>query len=118
MCLAVSTCRIRCLQQSSSQGLCVSGGWRWSKDESERWGGVLGVVAETRGNLLDARAAQEADGGITQEGHHRRSLPFVEGALVLAEGDILRAMQVVLDAPVVPFEREEACWWSLRLVMP
>ena len=72
------------------------------------------MVAETGGNLLDACAAQEADGGITQEGHHRRSLPFVEGALVLAEGDILRAMQVVLDAPVVPFEREEACWWSLR----
>jgi hypothetical protein len=61
------------------------------------WGGILGVLSEKRGDLLDARPAQEADGGITQEGHHRRFLPGMEGALVLAEGDILGAMHIILS---------------------
>ena len=78
------------------------------------------VLSEKRGDLLGARPTQEADGDTTQEGHHRRPLPGMEGALVLAEGNILGGMHVILDASTVPFERQEAggpCAGS-RLVMP
>jgi hypothetical protein len=87
----------------------VSGGWRWGQDQGECRGGILGVVTETRGDLLDARPAQEADCGITQEGHHRRSLPGVQGALVLTEGDILGAMEVILNVPAAMHLKGKDC---------
>ena len=53
---------------------------RGGEDERDRGCGVLGVLAEAGGDLVDAGAAQEADGGVAQEGHHGRPLPAVEGA--------------------------------------
>ena len=47
---------------------------RGGQDERHRGGGVLGVFAHAGGDLADARAAQEADGG-SEEGHHGRLLP-------------------------------------------
>jgi hypothetical protein len=69
----------------------------------------LGVVAETRGDLLDACPAQEADRGIPEEGHHGRPLPGVEGALVLAEGDILGAMEHILNVPATMHLKGKDC---------
>lgn len=63
-------------------------------------GGVLRVLAQAGGDLVDACPAEEADGDIVEEGHHRGPLPAVQGALVLTERDILDAMQAVLDRRV------------------
>ena len=98
---------------SYQQGLCVSGGRGRGKDQRECRGGVLGVLAQAGGDLLDACPAEEADGGVAQEGCHRRPLPFVQGALVLPQRDILDALQPVLDRRVpacgcAAFEREQA----------
>ena len=57
----------------------------------------MGALAQAGGDLVDARAAQEAEGGIAEENHHRGPLPGVEGAPVLLERGILDAMQPILD---------------------
>ena len=96
----------------------MSGG---SQDEGQRGGGVLRVLAQAGGDPVDARAAQEAEGGVAEEGHHRGPLPRVEGALVLPERDVLDAVQAVLDGPVAALEREQALGGPSageRLVIP
>ena len=88
------------------QGLCASMAGGWSNDQGDGRVGVLGVFAQTRGNLVDARSVEETEGGITEEGHHDGPLPSMEGALVLTERDILGSMQAVLNRPMTAFEGE------------
>ena len=94
------------------QGLCASGGRGWSNDEGDGRVWVLGVLTQARGNLVDTRSPQEAEGGVTEEGHHGRALPGMEGALVLAQGEVLGSMQAVLDRPMAPFEGEQPFGWA------
>ena len=88
--------------------MCASGSWGRGDDPRDGRGGVLGVLAQARGDLVDACSAEEAEGGIAEEGHDGRALPGVEGAPVLAERHVLDAVQLVLDGPVAVLEREQA----------
>ncbi len=64
------------------------------------------MVAQAGGNLTDAGPMQEADGRVAQGGHGGR--PLMEGALVLAQGHILDAVEAMLAGPLPALEGQEA----------
>ena len=74
----------------------MSGEWR-GKDEGDSRGGVLGVLGQAGGKLLDACTPQQANGGIPWDGHHGRPLSAVQGASVLPQRDILDPVQPALS---------------------
>ncbi len=55
---------------------------------------------QLRGDAVDASTVEQAHGRIPQERHDRRSLPNMNQAGILTEGDVFAAMQAILDAPV------------------
>ena len=57
------------------------------------------MVAQAGRDALDVSTMQPANSRIPQQGHDERSLSVMHQALVLAEGDILGAMQPVFNGP-------------------
>lgn len=93
------------------QGLCVSG--EWADDEGDGLFRMLGVPAEPCGDRLNACAMEHPDGGVPPQRHDGRTLADVNQARILAEPDILVAVQPVLDCPMPPFEQQHARWRAL-----
>src|ERR687886_456116 len=70
------------------------------------------MVAQAGADVANARAVQQTDGRVAQQGHDRRSLAAMDQALVLAQAHILDAVQAILNAPMPTLERQELLRWS------
>ncbi len=68
------------------------------------------MATQPRGDLGDARAVEQADGGVAQQCHHGLSLSDPNATGILPEGDVLAPVQAVFDRPVAPCERQQARW--------
>lgn len=68
---------------------------------------VLAVEAEAGGDAPNARQVQEVEGGVAQQGQNGRPLPEVDEAGVLAERDVLLAVEPVLDRPMAAPQRQQ-----------
>ena len=91
----------------TAQGALWCQGWGRSKDQGDCR--VLSVVAQAGTDLVDAGPAQQADGSITEEGHHGRPLSQMDRALVLTERHILDPVQPVLNVPAAMHRKGNRC---------
>ncbi len=71
------------------------------------------MATQAGGDLMDPGAVEDVDRGVPQQGHHGRPLTSVNEAGIFAKGDVFAPVQVVLDGPMAPFEREQPRWIGL-----
>jgi len=69
---------------------------------------VVGGGAQAAGDGAAAALVEQVEGGVAQQAHHGGSGPGVDRAAVRAEGDVLDAVQSVLDLPLASLEGEQA----------